>query len=213
MRRDNRHNNIKGLREGKSVVIIGGGTSLKGFDFSKLDKEFTIAINHAIEHYSKANCLLFGDKIFLHKYNRDKFNFDEYKGLIFARDTCKGSEPFQSWGDRDNVYFFEGYRDEPIMNPKKGLFHPTSSGFMAMSLALQMKARRIYLLGFDYYKKNGEMHFFEDYDHHKKYEEYKLERKLAKVRKFEKYAGRFINCNPKSKIEIFKKIHWSEIWQ
>lgn len=211
---DDRLNDIKGMRDGGSVVIIGSGPSLKGFDFRKLDKEFTIAVNHTIEFYPEAKCLLFGDKIFLHKYDRDKFDFKKYNGLIFARETCKRSEPFQSMTDYEkrNVYFYEGIRDEPSLNPKKGLFHPTSSGFLAMNLALQMGARRIYLLGFDYCRDNGSMHFFKDHEHHIKYDSERLERKLVKIKYFEKYAGKFVNCSLISKIDLFQKKHWREIW-
>lgn len=215
MKRNDRSIKIRDMRKDASIVIIGGGTSLKGFDFNRLNKEFTIAVNHTIEFYPQATCLLFGDKIFLHKYDKTKFNFDDYKGLIFARDTCKSSKPFQDWDleEKENVYFFEGLRDEPSMNPRKGLFHPTSSGFLAMNLALQMGARKIYLLGFDYYKENEQMHFFKDHEHHIKYDSDRLERKLVKIPYFEKYRNRFINCSPKSKIDIFEKKHWSEIWK
>lgn len=210
MNRDHRWNEINNYLSGeRSVFLIGGGTSLRDFDFSLLDKEFTIAINHTIEHYPKAKCLLFGDKIFLHK---TKFDFKSYDGMIFCNETCATSKPIQDLLPRDNIYLFETLRDDPVMNAKKGLYHPTSSGILAISLALQMKAKKIYLLGYDYYKLNGSMHFYPDMDHHMKYPEEKLIRKLIKFDKFEKYKNKIINLNPKSNIDMFQKKELSEVF-
>ena len=106
---------------------------------------------------------------------------------------------------QDNLYIFDDRRDEPILNEKMGLFHPTSSGILAISLALQMKAKKIYLLGFDYYFK-GNMHFYQDYDHHKKNKIERFQMKLKKFKYFEKWAGRIVNLNPQSAIQEFKKV-------
>jgi len=203
MRRDKRYKIINNyLNKERNAFIIGGGTSLKGFDLTRLDNEFTIAINHTIEHYPQADCLIFGDKIFL---NKTTFDIRTYKGMIFCSEGAAYSYPMQEMIPQDNIFVFETLRDEPVINAKKGLYHPTSSGMMAISLALQMHAKRIYLLGFDYYKVNGQMHWFKDYDHHKKYHDDKLKKKLKKFKNFEKHRGSIINLNPDSLIEEFQK--------
>jgi len=208
MKRDRRWNIINDHLKGqRCAFLIGGGTSLKGFDLSRLDKEFTIAINHSIEYYPQASCLIFGDKIFLHKTN---FDLESYKGLIFCSEGAACSKPIQDMLPRDNIFVFEPLRDDPILNAKKGLYHPTSSGMMAINLALQMRARKIYLLGYDYYKSNGNMHWFPDYEHHKRYEEEKMQRKLKKFKNFEKYRGKIVNLNPNSMIEEFDKMSLKE---
>lgn len=212
MKRNHRWNIINNyLNNERSCFIIGGGTSLKGFNLSLLDKEFTIAVNHSIEHYPQASALLFGDKIFLHKTT---FDLTTYEGLIFCSEGCSHSEPLQNMIPADNVFVFETLRDDPIMNAKKGLFHPTSSGIMAINLALQMKAKKIYLLGFDYYKVDGQMHWYEDYNHHKTYKEEKLQMKLKKFKNFDdKMRGKVINLNPDSSIVEFQKMDWRELFK
>lgn len=195
------------MLEGKEVFLLGGGTSLNYFDLNKLKKHFVIAINHSIEFYD-APYLIFGDKIFLHK---TKFDLKKYKGIIFASDRCANSEPLQSMRDNKNIYYFECRRDEPVLNPKKGLYHPTSSGVLAINLALQMRAKTIYLLGYDYYFKSGSMHFYPDYEHHKKYDEERLKLKLKKFDKFDQWKNKIINCNPDSLVENFRKVKLSDI--
>lgn len=208
MRRNRRYNQINGMRNGKSVYLIGSGTSLKGFDFSKLNDKFTIAVNHTIEHYPEADCLIFGDKIFLHKTT---FDLESYKGLIFCSERCKGSKPIQNMLHKDNLFIFEDRRDEPILNAKMGLFHPTSSGILALSLALQMRAKKIYLLGYDYYYSNNQVHFYKDYEHHKRVVEDKMKIKMKKFKYFKDHAQKIINLNPDSKIEEFKKMRFEDI--
>jgi hypothetical protein len=195
----------------KSVFLLGGGTSLSGFDLSKLDKEFVIAINHSIEVYPQAQALLFGDKIFLHKTT---FDLDSYEGMIFCSEKTITSKPLQDIYPKENIFAFEDRRDEPLMNAKMGLFHPSSSGILTLNLALQMKAKKIYLLGYDYYKdKNNNMHFYEDYDHHRKYEEEKLVRKIHKYPYFERWKSKIYNLNPDSLIPTFQKLRLKDVFK
>lgn len=201
MNRDRRHNKINGLLRGKPCVIIGGGTSLSGFDFNKLDTYYTIALNHSIETYPKAKALLFGDKIFL---NKTTFDIRTYRGLIFASEKCTRTPPLDKMLGQDNVYIFNDNRMSPELNCKVGLYHPTSAGLLGLNLALQMRAAPIYLLGYDYYMAGERIHYFEDYDHHKKTTSQKLEAKTLKFAYFERYKNDVINCNPKSLVKIFK---------
>lgn len=207
MKRDHRWNEIRNMLSGKKVFILGGGTSLKGFDLDKLRNKIVIAINHSIEQYPYAQMLLFADKIFLHK---TKFDFKNYKGLIFCSDKCRRSKPIDEMYEKyyKNLYVYEDVRDEPVKNPKVGLFHPTSSGLQALNLAVQMNASKIILLGYDYYKTNGEMHYYPDYDHHKKYKQDKMALKTRKFRYFEKWAPRILNLSEHSVIEEFPKMSW-----
>jgi len=39
-----------GIWKGRRCFIVGGGTSLKGFDFSQLRGELVIAVNRAMEY-------------------------------------------------------------------------------------------------------------------------------------------------------------------
>jgi len=200
---------INGMLTGQNVFLLGGGTSLIGFDRSKLDTAYVIAINHSIEHFPQAQSMIFGDKIFLSK---TMFDLKTYPGKIFVSEKCIRSRPIDEMWENDNLYIFEDRRDEPTQNFKRGLFHPTSSGLLALNLAIQMKAKKIFLLGYDYYKDGGQMHFYEDYPHHKKYEESKLISKLKKFKYFDQWESRIINCNPISRIDDFKKASLEEVF-
>ena len=195
------------MLEGRAAWLLGGGTSLSGIDFTKLDNEFTIAVNHTIEHYPNADALLFGDKIFLHKTN---FDIKSYKGLIFCSEKCTKSKPIDEMLDNDNLFIFDDRRDEPTLNPRVGLFHSGSSGMLALNLAIQMKAKKIYLLGYDYHYSNGKIHYYPDMEHHLKYPAERLPRKAAKFAYFEKWKDKIINLSPTSVIQTFQKRDWRE---
>lgn len=199
--------NINGMLRGNDVYILGGGTSLKGFDFSRLQNKIVIAVNHSIESYKQSEFLIFGDKIFV-TTSRPKFDLLKYNGLIFASEKTTGTEPVTTMKNagNKNLIIFRDRRDEPQLNIKAGLYHPTSSGMMAINLALIMQARKIYLLGYDYYYDNGNIHFYADYPHHKRVEEKKFEHKLPKFAKFEKYSKNIYNFNQLSNVKEFQKI-------
>lgn len=202
-----RWNEINGYLAGRCAFLIGSGPSLEGFDFSRLDNEFTIAINHSIEHYPQAKACLFGDKIFL---NKTTFDLSKFDGLIFASEKTD----YCSRDERPNVFTFLDKRDEPGINAKCGLYHPTSSGLLALSLAIIMKARRVFLLGYDYRHLHGQRHFYGDmYEHHLRYPEDRVMKKAAKFEKFRPWASRIINCSEQSIIEVFQKKRLEEIFE
>lgn len=184
--------------------IIGSGTSLRGFDFSRLHSKFTIAINHTIEHFQTANCLLFGDRVFL---KHTTYDITKFPGLIFASKKSDCFPPIPSMLHKDNVYIFNDNRDAVSTKFEKGLYHPTSSGAMAINLALIMNAKRIYLFGFDFYHDGSLMHFYPDYPHHKQYTENRTALKVEKFRKFIPYSAKIFNVNPRSKLKIFQPIN------
>jgi hypothetical protein len=199
--------NVNGHLRDKDVFLLGSGTSLRNFDFTKLHNKYVIAINHSIEHYN-AQALIFGDKIFVTKTN---FDFMKYQGNIFCSDKCLGTNPIQDIyreGKR-RIYVFKDRRDEPSTSFKSGLFHPTSTGALAINLALVSGARTIYLLGYDFYYNKG-IHFYQDYEHHKRMPEERMKLKIQRFAWFEKYP-QIINLNPKSNLPYFKKKSISEV--
>jgi hypothetical protein len=108
--------------------------------------------------------------------------------------------------EQANVVIFMERRDEPILNPRVGLYHPTSSGMMALNLALQMRAATIYLLGFDYYWNNGRAHWHDEKPHHLRYPEDRLKQKLCRFARFGPWASRVVNCNKNSLVTEFRKV-------
>ena len=192
---------------GNDCYVIGAGTSLKGFDFSKLDNKFTIGINHVIEHYDNINCHIFGDTTFI---KTTTYDMTKFKGHIFASKKSMHHPPIYQMKDNDNVTIYEDNRKEITFDIKKGLYHPTSSGILALNLALLFNPNKIYLLGLDYYKDKGEMHFFDDYEHHVRYKESKLKDKVKMFLPFKDFKDKIINLNPDSELKIFKRMSWNE---
>lgn len=200
---------IRDMWPHEDIFILGCGTSLAGFDLKKLAGKNVIAVNHAIEHFPEAPVLFFGDKVFLHATS---FDLTTYKGVICCTEKCKGAPPIREIKERPNVVIFEERRDEPILNPRVGLYHPTSSGMMALNLALQMRASKIYLLGFDYYWQNGRAHWHDEKPHHLKYPEERLKQKLHRFARFEPFAGKVLNCNKDSWVTEFRKVRLESVF-
>jgi len=140
--------------KGFRCFIIGGGKSLKDFDFSKLDNELTIGINRAYEKLD-CNILVCSDERLYGWIKAGKFGdesrrkFECFKGL-------------KVWVNNDNeiqdkdIYTVTRLSDAWISESiKHGLYLGDNTGFAALNLAICLKANPIYLLGFDMKGANG----------------------------------------------------------
>ena len=65
--------------EGETIYIIGGGPSLKNFDFRSLAGSRTIAVNKAMFFYPNADVLYWTDSRFYTWYKNDIDNFKSLK--------------------------------------------------------------------------------------------------------------------------------------
>lgn len=134
--------------EGREVFIIGGGPSLKFFDWDLLHNECTIGCNSAI-FLSPAVCkvAIFGDSIWLDKYRTEAEAYTKAGGVLFTNNPRYTKPPSWLW----------------VMERKTvGLYHDAlgwnwNTGAAAVNLALLLGAVKVYLLGFDMkLAKNGE---------------------------------------------------------
>jgi hypothetical protein len=123
--------------EGQAVYIIGGGPSLKDFDFSLLEHLNVIAINKAFLSYPESNVLFFMDKRFYKWYEKE---IDLFKGLKFTNKPVPVKEDIINLKDTGK----EGLETDPFC-----IRHGNNSGYGAINLAFLMGAKRIYLLGYD----------------------------------------------------------------
>ena len=124
--------------EGETVYIIGGGPSLKDFDFNRLNGAKTIAINKAVLFYPKADVLYWTDVRF---YTWHKDEIDNYKGLKFCIKT--GSQY------SNNIKILKKGKLNGLETDPQTLAHGNNSGYAAINLAYHLGAARIILLGFD----------------------------------------------------------------
>ena len=120
------------------VFIIGGGNSLRNFDWNLLKDECTIGCNSAFIHGSEiCNICIFGDTKWFNKFKGELNHFD---GLVFTshREYMYSKIEWLWWLPR-----------KPKGLSKKELGWNKNTGSNAINLALILGAKRVYLLGFD----------------------------------------------------------------
>ena len=135
--------------EGKDAFIIGGGASLKAFDFSILKGRNTIGCNDAFRlGEDVCKVCLFGDASW---FQKNRIDLGEFKNPIFhvAPSLVKMNMP--------------GYN--ALHRKPKGLWDGNeigwnfSTGAGAINLAINMGAKRIFLLGIDLHLTEGKSHW------------------------------------------------------
>jgi len=148
---------------GQRCFIIGGGESLKNFDFSKLKNELVIGVNLA---FKKIDCQI----NFAMDYNlyewiingklgaTTKKKFEDYEGYPVWLDTVGYNYP-------KNIFVLPGSTEFGLSSSlSKGIVTCTNSGFGALNLAICLGADPIYLLGFDMKGKDGkQVHWHNGY--------------------------------------------------
>ena len=145
---------------GEDVFIIGGGTSLRDFDWTLLHSEKTIGCNQAFRlGHRVCDICVFGDHKFVF-LGRDDVREENYKplsefaGLVVTNDgKCRNKkEPWLKWMPRQS----RGLH-------KKELGWNCNTGAMAINLALILGATNVYLLGFDMFlDENGKPNWHEE---------------------------------------------------
>lgn len=136
--------------KGQRCFIIGGGPSLRDFDFSKLKGELVIGVNRA---YERIDCTVM-------------FSLDSRYYAWIVRGQLKGEakkkledfKGYKVWLDSsayvpypEGVYLFKsiGGGLDFSWSLKNGLGGGCNSGYGAVNLAVCLGANPIYLLGFD----------------------------------------------------------------
>lgn len=195
-----------GAWKGQRCFIIGGGPSLKGFDFSRLENELTIGINRA---YERLDCTIIfaSDKRYFEWIIGDEISegakqkFINFKGFKIWLNTYSYQYP-------DDIYSLNCTVDNRLSwSMKDGLPRGNSTGFPALNLAMCLGANPIYLLGFDMKgdgKKQANWHngYPEDQGN-RIYEDF--------IKDFERIASELkqkgiqvVNLNPDSELKCFE---------
>ena len=185
--------------------IIGGGESLKGFDFSKLRNELVIGVNRAYEimpctiNYAMDNNLY--RWITKGKLGQEaKKKFEDFKGIPVWLDSAGYDYP-------RGIFILNksnSHKDTYVM--KDGIKSGTNAGFGALNLAVCLGANPIYLLGFDMEGKDGKQVWW-----HNGYPENQIEKVYDKFildfkrveSDLRKKGVQVINLNPESKLKCF----------
>ena len=148
-----------------SVYIIGGGPSLRGFDFSRLEGHDTIAVNKAIEYVESATYFVTMDYSFFQKASLSIPEINKkVKESYFILNTWYSyiQRVNGVYTDtRDNFQYLDLHKMSAIVKAPYELYdngfsksvntfaHGSNSGYSAIQLAILMGYKNIYLLGFD----------------------------------------------------------------
>jgi hypothetical protein len=139
---------------GRRCFIIGGGESLKGFDFSLLKDELTIGINKAFQVYQDATINYSMDSTFYDEMKKGKLDKISGESLWEKWLAFKGIRVFltpmeiKEFGKE--VYLVKRLFDFTVCKElSNGIHGGRNSGFGAIMLAVALGATTVYLLGYD----------------------------------------------------------------
>jgi len=198
------------LWPGETVFIIGGGPSLKGFDFTPLHGKRVIGVNQAFRLGNWVDLVYFGDCGF---WSQNKEALTQYTGLIVT--SCTRVPPLGDGWPR--VRRVGRSKNMGIEYKQKGYISwNRNSGGSAINLAYWLGAKRVVLLGFDM-KPDGNQHNW--HDHYGKraagFNPYKAHLLGFKViAKEAKTLGmEILNANPDSMIPDFSKLPFDKVME
>lgn len=124
----------------KDVFIIGGGTSLRGFDWNRLIGLPTIGCNTAFTlGESICNMCVFGDLKWFEKF---KTELKTFKGSLLT------NNPNLHTRNLDWIYTAKRKQQGLSVDPKE-LGWNSSTGALAINVALLLGAKNVLLLGYD----------------------------------------------------------------
>lgn len=205
-----------GVWKGKTCFLIGGGPSLKDFDFNLIKNELTIGVNKSFTKFpttvNYAMDARFYDMVTDAQDTKRKelhSQWLDYKGIkVFLRRSLK-------FKFDNNVYIINNLSKKALsLNLDEGIWGGNNSGFGALMLAIGLGATRIGLLGYDLKvqkkQKGIETHWHGGYRFSNSAS---FQSKLDKFRMcFEEFSSTIlkqgilvVNLNPNSALDCFPK--------
>lgn len=190
---------------GKDAFVVGGGSSLKDFDFRSLAGKNTIGVNDAFRlGPSIIKVCIFGDDTW---FNRVKWELENFQGKVvsLALSMHKYKLPWMIKLGRCK----EGVGDG------KNLGWYCSTGASAICLACFLGASRVFMLGFDMKLNNTKSHWHQ-YRNRTTSEHAFLRHLRGMVRLGQEVSASFpntkvINVTNESRIDAFPKMPMSEL--
>lgn len=198
----------------RSIVVLSTGTSLRGFDFTRLNACITIGINRIIEHYHPS-ILHFVDVTAKDTHAQA---LRSYNGMVITgpgaapnrkhENTFEinpfGIRPQKPIGTADAVRNFRAKEHKIGRSFGDGLFG-LGAGCTALHAAILLGGDPIYLLGYDYYEDNGR--HFDAYEPARNANSvYGYSRECIETISRETWLPRIFNCNPRSAMTCFPHV-------
>lgn len=195
---------LDNLYEGLPTYVIATGTSLRGFDFTRLNGKLTIGINRVIEHYHPT-IMHFVD-ITAHITHAGALR--DYNGMIIAGPGAVSRHPHDNTYEISrNIDTFELSGDMLETSKKVGKsfndgWFGGGAGCTALHTAILLGGNPIYLLGYDYYEDNGG--HFDEYDESRNNKNlYAFSIEGVEHIGRQNWIPEIYNCNPRSRLTCF----------
>lgn len=192
------YKNIEPIWNGETVYLIGGGPSLRSFQWERLRGKKTIAINKAVKFWPEADAMYWTDGRI---WTWIKEEIKSFKGMKFT--IAPQAYP-------DDVHLLGRGMKYGLETSLNMLAHGNNSGYAAINLAIHLGAKRIILLGYDMGNDGKVSHFHEGYPVNATGENIYKNQFLPG---FEILKGELMSRNiqifnacPTSKLNAFKKI-------
>lgn len=188
--------------------VVGGGPSLRGFDFERLNgKGRIIAVNKSFLAVPFADIMFAMDTDF-YAWLVDgdlgtgpKAAFQEFKGIKIWLDNHN-----YNFKHKDIFFVHRSRIPEMARSWEKGIFTGNNSGVGALMLAVALGCNPIYLLGYDASHSGGRSHFHSGYKDRPQRPAVAraFAKHFEKVAKQIKFNGfKVINMNSRSNIRCF----------
>jgi len=195
---------LDNLYQGLPIYIISTGTSLRGFNFNRLDGRITIGINRVIEYYHPS-IVHFVD-ITAHRTHARALR--NYNGMLIVG---QGAGPTMTHDNvfeiRRNIDTFRMSETSAPIRKKVGRsfsdgWFGGGGGATALHTAILLGGDPIYLLGYDYYEDNGR--HFDEYDESRNDKDlYFTSFESVELISRERWLPRIFNCNINSRLKCF----------
>ena len=193
---------IDPIFKGSSIFIVGGGPSLKDFDFTRLKDKHVIAVNKAFLFVPFADVMYWTDTRFYKWYEKEINLFSGLKVTNKSTPIKPGIVNLQDTGR-------EGLETRP-----DGIRHGNNSGYAAINLAYLLGANKIILLGFDMKIEGKKTHFHDGYStpqNPKIYENNMVPYFKTLVDPLKSHGVEIYNACPDSALTCFKKCTIEEV--
>jgi len=195
-----------GQWKGHSCYVVGSGPSLKGFDFARLNGEFSIGCN--MEFLWNPSIALCQDVRFFRRYKDDP----QYLACESIKAYFKGHPHREDIEASDRIYEIRSAHFNWGRMLSQGLVYGANVGLAAINLADILGASPIYLLGFDCKQgPSNESHHHDAYPEHWRLSQpeavaFKYNRNIEEFRKWSSHVkGYVVNATPESAIDCFDK--------
>ncbi len=176
----------------EDIYIVGGGTSLQGFDFQKLKDKDTIAVNMSAFDVPNPTYCITADSGIFRKVQEGFFkDIDTTWVLVTNPNHCSMKFKDGKFKHVHSGYVYNPFAVNMIIRNAgvegigfefKDFRTGYNSGFCAFQLAVLLDYKRIHLLGFDLCENNSKTHY------HNRYKN----RKTIREKDFEKFYTNFV---------------------